>query len=87
MRARSGSAAPWLAPLFGEPMQAPSKNREEGRALALGGRRLMMANNYQPDSGRSGRGGVRAEARWAGSMWGDAITSYGASNGAAKKSI
>jgi hypothetical protein len=66
---------------------SPIKNREEGRALALGGRRLMMANNYQPDSGRSGRGGVRAEARWAGSMWGDAITSYGASNGAAKKSI
>ncbi len=46
---------------------------------------LMMANNNQPDSGRNGRGDVRAEARWAGSMWGDAITSYGASNGVAKK--
>ena len=66
-------------------MQAPSKNREEGRALALGGRRLMMANNIQPASGRSGRGDVRAEARWAGSLWGDTMTSYGASNGVAIK--
>jgi hypothetical protein len=61
-------AAPWLVPLFEKPMQAPSKNREDGRALALGGHRLMMANNNQPDSGRSGRGDVRAEVRWAGSV-------------------
>ena len=57
---------------------SPIKNREEGRALAIGGRRLMMANNNQPASGRSDRGDVRAEACWVGSMWGDTITSYGA---------
>ena len=36
-----------LVSLFGVPKREPSKNREMGRNLALGGRRLIMKNNNQ----------------------------------------
>ncbi len=69
--------------LWGDKTQ-PIKNREMGGAVALGGRRLMMTNNNQLTVGRIYKGGVRAEARWAGSAWGDLVSSFGASNWATK---
>jgi hypothetical protein len=72
--------SPLLVPSFGAPKSNPSKNREKGGALALGGCRLMMANNNQLGVGGHGRRGVGEEARWAGSAWGDLVPSFGASN-------
>ncbi len=61
--------SPLLVPSFGAPKRNPSKNRKRGRALALGGRHLMMANNNQLGVGGRGRRGVGEEAHWAGSAW------------------
>ena len=44
-----------MVPLFGALKHNPSKNRERGRALALGGFHLIMANNNQPKVGISSR--------------------------------
>ena len=52
-------------PLFGASQRNPSKNRERGGALALGGRRLVGKPNNQPKVGGSVRGDDRGEARWA----------------------
>jgi hypothetical protein len=76
-----------FVPLFGVPMQAPSKNREEGRALALGGPQSIKIPNNQLIVSGSGRGDVRAEARGGGSAWGDTIPSFGAANGTTKNKI
>ncbi len=72
--------SPLLVPSFGAPKRNPSKNRERGGALALGGRRLMMANNNQLGVVGRGRRGVGEEARWAESVRGDLVPSFGASN-------
>ena len=76
----SGLAARWLVCLFGAPKRDASKNREMGRALDIGGRRLMMAYNNQPRIGGSNNGDVRAEASGRESAWGDTVPSFGASN-------
>ena len=44
----------------------------------------MMADNNQHGVGGSDKGDVRAEARWAGSVWGDLVSLFGASNRATK---
>ncbi len=51
-----------MVPLFGVSKHNPSKNREKGGALALGGRRSIELNNNQPNFGGSIRGNVIAEA-------------------------
>ena len=56
------------------------ENREMGRALDLGGHRLMMAYNNQPRIGGSDHGDVRAEACGRESAWGDTVPSFGVSN-------
>jgi hypothetical protein len=71
---------PLFVPLFGVPTQAPSKNREEGRALALGGRQSIKIPNNQLIVGGSGRGDVRAVARGGVSTWGDTIPLFGVAN-------
>jgi hypothetical protein len=76
----SGLVARWLVCLFGAPKRDASKNREMGRALDLGGRRMMMAYNDQPRIGGSNNGDGRAEARGQESAWGDTVPSFGASN-------
>jgi hypothetical protein len=48
------------------PTQASSKKREEGRALALGGHRLIKIPNNQLIVGGSSRGDVRAETHGGG---------------------
>ncbi len=63
------------------------KNRERGGALALGGRRLIMANNNQPKVGGSGRLDVISERVGVGSAGGCTVQSFGAANGMTKKSI
>jgi hypothetical protein len=50
-----------LGPLFGVPMQAPSKYREEEEALALGGHQSIKTPNNQPRVSGSGRGDDIAE--------------------------
>ena len=50
---------------FGGAKTEGSKNREEGRVLALGSRRLVGKPNNQPKVGGSVRGDDRGEARWA----------------------
>jgi hypothetical protein len=47
-----GVLSPLPVPLIGVPTRASSKNREEGGALALGGRQSMTTTNNQPDSRR-----------------------------------
>ena len=54
-----------MVPLFGAPKRNPSKNREGGGVLALGGRRSIRTPNNQPKVGGSVRGDNRGEARWA----------------------
>jgi hypothetical protein len=76
----SSLAARWLVCLFGAPKRDTSKNREMGRALDLGGHRLMMGYNNQPRIGGSDNGDVRAEARGQESTRGDTVPSFGASN-------
>ena len=65
-----------LVSLFGAPKRDPSKNRETGRALALGGRGLIMITNNQPIVGGSGRGDVWVVARGWESVWGDTVPSF-----------
>jgi hypothetical protein len=79
-RAASGVRSPSSAPLFGVPKRNPSKNRETGGALALGGRRFLNTHNNQMEVGVHGGGGIGEEARWAGSAWGDLVPSFGAMN-------
>ena len=59
-----GLLSPPLVPLFGAPKRDPSKNREMGRDLALGGRRSIMKNNNQLVVGVRGGIDVQEEARW-----------------------
>ena len=59
-----GLLSPPLVPLFGAPKRDPSKNREMGRALALGGRRPIMKNNNQLVVEFRGGIDVGEEARW-----------------------
>ena len=73
-----GLLSPPFVPLFGSPIRDPSKNREMGRALALGGRGSIMITNNQPIVGGSGRGDVWVEARGWESVWGDTVPSFGA---------
>jgi len=61
------------------------KNRERGGALALGGRRLIMANNNQPKVGGSGRLDVISERVGVGSAEGCTVQSFGVANGMTKK--
>ncbi len=76
-----------LVPLFGAPKRDPSKNRETGGALALGGRHSRMKNNNQlVVSVRSGLD-VGEEARWGKSVWGDTVPSFGATIQTMKKYI
>jgi len=63
--------------LFGAPKRDPSKNREMGRALALGGHGSMMTNNNQLIVGGSGRADVWVEACGWESVWGDTVPSFG----------
>ena len=51
------------------------------RAIALGGRRLRIKNNNQPDSWRKHQGGVRAEVCEGGERMGDTVPSFGEANG------
>ena len=66
--------------LFGALKRNPSKNRERGGALALGGCRLIKLYNNQPIAGGIDRGDVSVEARVAVSAWGGFIPLFGASN-------
>ena len=50
-------------PCFGASKCNPSKNREGDGALALGGRRLITANNNQPKVGVCGGGDIGEGAR------------------------
>ena len=59
-------------------LKRPIKNREMGRALALGGRRLILITNNQPIVSGSGWGDVWVEARGWESVWGDTVPSFGA---------
>jgi hypothetical protein len=65
-----GLAVPLLVSLFGAPTQAPSKNREEGGALALGGHQSIKIFNNHLIIGGSGMGDVRSEVRRGGSTGG-----------------
>ena len=73
----SGLLSTPLVPLFGTPKSDPSKNREIGGALSLGGRRSLMKNNNQLGvcicSGRD----VGEEACGWESVWGDTVPSFG----------
>ncbi len=51
-----------MVPVFGVSQHNPSKNRERGGALALGGCRLLELGNNQPKVGGSVRGDDIAEA-------------------------
>ena len=62
--------SPPSVPLFGAQKRDPSKNREMGRALALGGRGSIMMTNNQPIVGGSGGGDVWVEVRGWESVWG-----------------
>jgi hypothetical protein len=55
------------------------------RALALGGRPFIERCINQPRTSFCKRLEVREEMRWARSMWGSAIPSFRALNGAKKK--
>ncbi len=81
----SGLRLPLSAPLFGAPKRDPSKNREMGGALALGGRCSMTVTNNQPIGGGSGRGYVWVEACGRESAWGDTVPLFGATTQAMKK--
>ena len=41
---------------------------------------MGIFNNNQPIVGETGRGGVKVEAHWAGSAWGDTVPSFGVAN-------
>ena len=77
--------APLLVPLFGALKCNPSKNRERGGALALGGCRLIMANNNRPKVGSSGRLDVISERVGVRSAGGCTVQLFGAANGMTKK--
>ena len=87
MRVASGLLSTPLVPLFGAPKSDPSKNREMGGALALGGRRSSMKNNNQLGvcvcSGRD----VGEEARGWESVWGDTVPCFGVTILTMKKKI
>jgi hypothetical protein len=56
---------PLMVPLFGAPKCNPSKNRERGGILALGGRRLNIRRNNQPKVRDHGGGGYSGgHATW-----------------------
>jgi hypothetical protein len=59
-----------LAPLFGINFEATSKNREIGRALALGGRCSINTYNNQMLVGIRGGGYIEEEARPGRNVWG-----------------
>jgi hypothetical protein len=63
------------------------KNREEGGALALGGRQSIKTINNQLIVSWCGMWDVRAEAHWGGSAWGDTFQSFGVANWTTKKII
>ena len=69
-----------MVPLFGAPTPAPSKDREEHSALALGGCRSIKLSNNQPIAGGSDRGDVSVEAHVVVSVWGGFVPLFGASN-------
>ena len=73
-----------MVPLFWVPKHNPSKNREGGRVLALGGRRSIKTPNNQPKVGGSVRGDDRREACWTEGEGEGVGVSFGASNGNAK---
>jgi len=73
------------SPVWGVEMQHIEKQRERGGALALGGRRLIMANNNQPKVGGSGRWDVIEERVGRGSTGGYTVQSFGVANGTTKK--
>jgi len=74
------------SPVWGAQTQPPSKNRERGGALALGGRRLMTKHNNQPKVGGSGRGGYWGGRATAVERVGGAFRyRLGAANGMTKK--
>ena len=71
---------PLLVPSFGLPKRNPSKNRERGGAMALGGRLLMMAYNNQPKVRDHGGGMFGRERDLDGTCGGDAVPSSGVLN-------
>jgi len=75
-----------LVPLFWLPKRNPSKNRERGGALALGGRRSFeLLNNNRPKVSGSVKGDDIAEEGGEESAGGHTIQSFGAANGTMKK--
>ncbi len=66
---------------------SPIKNREEGGALALGGRQSIKKLNNQLIVAGSGMWDVRAEAHRGGSAWGDTIQLFGEANQITKNLI
>ncbi len=75
-------AAPQLVPSFGMPMHTPSNNRVMGVALALSGRNLKGQHNNQPRVSIIGESHSGEVARGGWSAWGNAVPSFGTSNGA-----
>ncbi len=75
-----------MVPLFWLPKCNPSKNRERGGALVLGGRRLFeLLNNDQPKVSGSLRGDDIAEAGGEDSAGGHTVQLFGVANGTMKK--
>ncbi len=66
---------------------SPIKNREEGVALALGGRQSSKILNKQLIVGGRGMGEVRVEAHWGGSAWGETPQLFGVANQMTKNFI
>jgi len=62
-RGPSGLGSLSLVPLFGALQRNPSKNREGGKVVALGGRRVVNRHNNQPKFGSDGRGDIGEGAR------------------------
>jgi hypothetical protein len=60
----------WLVPLLGINFEATSKNREIGRALALGGCHSINTYNNQMEVGIRGGGYIEEEARPGRNVWG-----------------
>ena len=73
-----------MVPLFGASQRNPSKNRERGGALALGGRQSFELSNNQPKVSGSVRGDDIAEAGGEESAGGYTVQSFGVANGTMK---
>ncbi len=71
-----GLLSPRLVPLVGTPNEDASKNREEGRSLALGGCRLGRRRNNQPIVGGSYKRDDGEDARPGWSVWGGVFFSF-----------